>query len=76
VPYNEDFQVTAFTDFGDSFEADGLVPNGYFDVLGVVGGINAVVRMRCFDSDGDYVSGEMLEVLVAPGDTAEYTYFY
>jgi hypothetical protein len=76
VPYNGNLQVAAFTDFDDSFEAEGLVPNGYYDVLGVVGGVNSILRIRCFDSDGDYVSGDMMEVFAAPGDTTEYTYFY
>jgi hypothetical protein len=76
LPYNHNLQVAAFTDFDDSFEAEGLVPGGYYDVLGVVGGVNSILRIRCFDSDGDYVSGDMMEVFVALGDTTEYTYFY
>ncbi len=75
-PENSDLQVAAFSDFDDSFEAEGLVPGGYYDVLGVVGGVNTVLRFRCFDSDGDYISVNMMEVMSAPGDTAEYTYYY
>jgi hypothetical protein len=75
-PYSNDLQVAAFTDFDDSFEAEGLVPGGYYDVLGVVGGVNSILRIRCFDSDGDYISSNMMEVFAAPGDTTEYTYFY
>ena len=76
LPLNEQIQVTAFSDYEDTWEAEGLVPGGYYDVLGIVGGVNSVVRIRAFDSDGDYVSGEMLEVFAAPGDTTEYTYYY
>lgn len=75
-PLNSDLQVAAFSDFDDSFDAEGLVPGGYYDVLGVVGGVNSVLRFRCFDSDGDYVSVNILEVIASPGDTAEYTYYY
>ena len=75
-PFNSDLQVAAFSDFDDSFEAEGLVPGGYYDILGVVGGVNSVLRFRCFDSDGEYISVNMTEVIVTPGDTSEYTYFY
>lgn len=76
VPHNPELQVIAFSDFDDSFQAEGLVPGGYYDVLGVVGGVNSIIRLRCFASDGDYVSGQMMEVTALPGDTVEYTHFY
>jgi hypothetical protein len=76
VPLSSHLQLAAFSDYDDSFDAEGLVPGGYYDVLGVVGGVNSTLRIRCFDADGDYVSGSMMEVFAAPGDTTEYTYFY
>ena len=76
MPYNPQIQVAAFTDFDDSFEAEGLVPQGYYDILGVVGGVNSMLKIRMFDADGDYISGDVVEIHAAAGDTAECTYFY
>ncbi len=76
LPLNTQCQVIAFSDFDDSYDAEGLVPGGYYDVLGVVGGVNSTLRIKRFDTSGNYVTGEILEVNVAPGETAEMTYFY
>jgi hypothetical protein len=76
MPYNPQIQVAAFSDFDDSFEAEGLVPEGYYDILGVVGGVNSTLKIRTFDADGDYISADVVEIHAAAGDTAECTYFY
>jgi len=34
------------------------------------------VRFRRFDLDGDYITSELVELLVPAGDTSEYTYMY
>jgi hypothetical protein len=76
LPYNPHLHVVAFSDFDDSFEAEGLVPQGYFDIMGIVGGVNSLLKIRSFNADGDYISSDVVEINAAAGDTAEYTYFY
>jgi hypothetical protein len=74
VPLNPEVKVAAFTEYDDSYEAEGLIPGGYFDILGVVGSVNSPVRFRRFDLDGDYITSELVELHVPAGDTSEYTY--
>jgi hypothetical protein len=68
--------VVAFSDFNDTFEADGLVPGGYYAHLGVVGGVNAILRVKRFTSGDEFISTDLLEVMVNPQDTLELTYRY
>jgi hypothetical protein len=74
LPSNPELRVVAFSDYDDSFEAEGLVPGGYTDVLGIVGGTHTSIRIRMFDVSGEYISSDIIEVNVSPGDTTEYTY--
>ena len=76
LPLNSQWQVVAFSDFDDSYEAEGVVPGGYHDVLGLIGGVNSSLRIKRFDYSGNYISGELLELNVSPGDTTEITYCY
>jgi hypothetical protein len=76
LPFDTQCQVVAFSEFDDSYDSEGLVPGGYYDVLGVTGGVNSTLRVKRFDTMGNYLSSELLEVNVAPGETAEMTYFY
>jgi hypothetical protein len=45
-------------------------------VLGLIGGVNSSLRIKRFDYSGNYISGELLELNVSPGDTTEITYSY
>ena len=76
LPLNPELRVVAFSDYGDTYEAEGLVPSGYFAHIGVVGGVNSILRVKRFAHSDDFISSEALEVLVAPGDTIELNYFY
>jgi len=76
VPLNPELRVVAFSDFNDTYEADGLVPSGYYAHLGVVGGVNAILRVKRFASGDEFISTDLLEVLVHPQDTLELTYRY
>lgn len=75
-PLQPEIQVIAFTDYDDSYESVGIVPQGYFDVLGVVGGIHSMVRFKRFDLNSNFITGDFLEVNVTPGDTLELTYYH
>jgi hypothetical protein len=76
IPLNPELRIIAFSDYTDTFQSEGLIPGGYYGILGVVGGVNSTLRMKRFDYSGNYISGELLEVIAAPGDTVEVTYSY
>jgi len=76
LPLNPELRVVAFSDYGDTYEADGLVPQGYFAHLGVVGGLNSILRVKRFSHGDDFISSDVLEVHVPPNDTLEITYRY
>jgi len=76
LPLNPEIKVAAFTEYDDSYEAEGLIPGGFYDILGVVGSVHSAVRFRRFDIDGDYITGDLVEMNVPAGDTSEYTYKY
>lgn len=76
LPLNPELRVVAFSDYGDTYESEGLVPQGYYGHLGVVGGVNSILRVKRFANGDDFISSDMLEVQVPPGDTLELTYSY
>ena len=76
LPLNPELRVVAFSDFNDTYEVEGSVPGGYFAHLGVIGGVNSVLRVKRFTNGDDYVSTDLMEVLVYPQDTLDLIYRY
>jgi len=75
-PLNPELRVVAFSDFNDTYEAEGAVPGGYYAHLGVIGGVNTVLRVKRFTNGDDYVSSELMEVLVHSQDILNLIYRY
>ena len=76
-PYNPEISIFVRSSRDDTHYVEEIYEHGYFDYLGVVGNSTEPLRLNKYlaTNDTPYYS-EDLTIVVSPGDTLEYNYFY